>query len=125
MNNHLKYALLCQEAYRLSNKSTGFYYYRTGNIIIISGTDHLMDWNDNIRVFKTTINGFHSRFEHYAQLILTEINDFDNSLIWIGHSAGGAIAEYCALMTDNNAVSFGAPIFYAKPFINNRSKIIR
>ena len=125
MNNHLKYALLCQEAYKLSNKSTGFYYYQSGNIIIISGTDHLMDWHDNIRVFRPTVNGFHNRFEYYAQLILEDINDFTTDFTIIGHSAGGCIAEYLALMTDNNAVSFGAPVIYFKKVLNNKSKIIR
>ena len=112
LNPHYYLAQLCAEAYYIKPNTPGFAWFQLGEIIVISGTDHLLDWRDNFNFYPFTNRGFHKLYLKYATEILNEIGD-NKQLIWTGHSAGGAIAELGAIISGGVSVTFGQPTFYS------------
>lgn len=112
--NIIDLAKLCLEAYIKSGNSSGFKYIVKENVVAISGTDHRRDWLDNINIFP--LNPHHNKYRQYAEDIINEVG-YNSSIIFTGHSAGGAIAHICADLTDASAVSFGAPMISKKNYV--------
>ena len=120
MNPHLKLVRLCHNSYLYTGSQDGFYYLKEGNVIIVSGTDSWFDWKDNFDVFPC--RPYHKAFTQYAEGILNEIS-VNRNTVFIGHSAGGAIAHICAALSGTEAVSIGSPWFQSRPAYNTSRHI--
>ena len=113
LNPHIYLAQLCAEAYTISNRMPGFAWFKFDNIVVVSGTDHWSDWVDNFNFYPFTARGFHKTYLKYSSEIISSL-DPDTQYTFTGHSAGGQIAEICAIATGGNSITFGSPTFYSK-----------
>lgn len=80
-----------------------------GRALIIQGSDSLLDWQTNFTAFPTR-QGYHAGFYSAFMSIESWVNDFKDEFdVVAGHSAGGAIAQFCTDVFEKPAVCFGAP----------------
>lgn len=110
----------------INGLSMNIFYGNRFNLIVICGSNSLMDWVANMKVaFNITPNQYYKALCH----VLNVYKDMspDKPLVIVGHSLGGGIAEYCASYFTGQvyAITFnGCPVKHLCENRNNANNIM-
>ena len=102
-----------------------FAYDPANGLVFILGSDDPEDWKQNLDMHTLTRHGgkFHKGFVHHAELVMVGLRDL---VLWgsesrgslasvadirgfVGHSLGGAVAEYLGRLYGKPVLTFGQP----------------